>query len=168
MKGVVIVKKAILGFSLASALLIPTGAFADSQENSQQVVKKEVYDNNKLPEKNFTPQSLNPNEKNSLAAAPYWRAKSGQYSLGGTWSTSDSYTSSSMSAKKSITRIYAKTKHYVDGGFRGSKADEQYNTSHAGAEINKGAWIVGDDEAYGDHQFELSGYQSWYTETYVP
>lgn len=56
-------KKAILGFSLASALLIPTGAFADSQENSQQVVKKEVYDNNKLPEKNFTPQSLNPNEK---------------------------------------------------------------------------------------------------------
>lgn len=155
-------KKAILGISLASALLLPTGAFAESQ----QVVKSEVYDKEKVPNKEFTPKSLNPNEKNSLAAVPYWSANSGQYALGGTWSTSDSYTSSSKSAKKAINRIYAKTKHYVDGGLRGSKSDNQYSASHAGADVNKGNWIVGDDEVYGEHAFEHSGYQSWYPETY--
>ncbi|PEX80710.1 hypothetical protein [Bacillus cereus] len=154
-------KKAILGISLASALLLPTGAFAESQ----QVVKSQVYDKEKVPNKEFTPQPLNPSF-NTLAAVPYWSANSGQYALGGTWSTSDSYTSSSKASKKAINKIWAKTKHYVDGGFRGSKTDTQYNASHAGAEVNKGSWIVGDDEVYGEHGFEHSGYQSWYPETY--
>lgn len=140
--------------------MLPTGAFAATEP----AMKSEVLDTEKIPSKAFTPQSLSPDVR---AAAPYWEAQSGQYTLGGTWTMSDSYTSSSMSSKKSINRIYAKTKHYVDGGLRGSSSDNQYNANHAGANVNKGQWLVGDDEVYGEHAFEHNGFQSWYPETYA-
>ncbi|WP_426934482.1 hypothetical protein [Bacillus wiedmannii] len=160
-------KKKVIPVLLSSTFALGLFTFApSSQASAKEVVNPVVYDKEKKPYKSFSPQPLDPNS-NSLAAAPVYTAHSGQYALGGTWSTSDAYTSTSETAKKAIDRIYAKTKHYVDGGSVGSRADEQYNASHAGAEVNKGAWYVGDDEVYGEHVFQHSGYQTWRTETYA-
>ncbi|MCH4567570.1 hypothetical protein [Bacillus sp. ES1-5] len=159
-------KKKVLSVVLSSTFAFGLFTFApSSQAAANEGVNPVVIDKEKLPSKTFSPLPLDPNNK-GLAGGPYYSANSGQYALGGTWSMSDAYTSSSKSSKKSIDRIYAKTKHYVDGGSVGSRADDQYNSSHAGAEVNKGTWFVGDDEVYGEHIFTQSGYQTWKTETY--
>ncbi|HDX9630432.1 TPA: hypothetical protein ROY30_004157 [Bacillus cereus] len=159
-------KKKIIPVLLSSTFALGLITFApSSQASANEGVSPVVHDNEKLPSKTFSPLPLDSKITN-YAAGPHYSAKSGQYALGGTWSTSDSYTSSSKSKRKSIDRIYAKTKHYVDGGSVGSKADDQYNASHAGAEVNKGAWYIGDDEVYGEHIFANKGYQTWKTETY--
>ncbi|EJV57214.1 hypothetical protein BWGOE4_56770 [Bacillus mycoides] len=155
-------KKIIASLSAAAFLILPFNGLVQAEEKK---VESTVHDKAKVSSKSFSPASLNPNA-NTLAAAPYYAAKSTfSYSNGGI-STSDSYTSSSRSSKKSIDYIYAKAKIYVNGIFKTSSSEGNYNSSHAGAQGFAGETWFEDGETYGNHKFQHSGYQTWEPDTY--
>ncbi|PEA06868.1 hypothetical protein CN425_02580 [Bacillus cereus] len=97
----------------------------------------------------FPPAPLNPSF-NTLAA-PYYSAKSTfTYASEGV-STSDAYISSSKASKKQINYIYAKAKVYVNvnGVYKKSASEGNYNSSHAGAQTFAGETWFEDGETYG-------------------
>ncbi|MCH4567569.1 hypothetical protein [Bacillus sp. ES1-5] len=159
-------KKTISALSLVALLSFPIHSFAQENETvSNEQVPKTVYDVERKALKTFSPASLDPNNK-GLAGGAHYVAFSDFTQTGGASSVSDAYTNSNQTNKKSIDYIYAKTKGYVNGIYKDTATDAQYSSSHAGAKvfISNNFWDNG--EAYGNHEFRLSGYQTWKTETY--
>ncbi|PEX80711.1 hypothetical protein [Bacillus cereus] len=155
-------KKIIASLSAAAFLILPVNGLVQAEEKK---IESTVYDKDKVSSKSFTPAPLNPSF-NTLAAAPYYSAKSTfTYASGGV-STSDAYTSSSKTSKKQINYIYAKAKVYVNGVYKKSASEGNYNSSHAGAQTFAGETWFEDGETYGNHKFQHSGYQTWEPETY--
>lgn len=153
-------KKLMASLSVATFFILPINGIVHAEENN---LNSTVYDKEKIPSKEFAPQSLNPNVR---AAAPYYSAKSTFTFSNGGISSSDSYTSSGKTSKKQIDYIYAKARVYVDGIYKSTKGEGNYNSSHAGVQVLVGETWLADGETYGNHKFQHSGFQTWEPETY--
>ncbi|AMM91855.1 hypothetical protein ABES08_03350 [Peribacillus simplex] len=144
---------------IAGSLILPSFALAESEDVST------IYDTTLKATKTFEAVPLD-DSISVNATKPYYVAKSSLYRLGGSYSTSRSYTSSAKTKSKAIDLIYAKTKHYVKGALQGSASDTEKNSSRAGAEVNYGKQYPGDWEVFGSHKFQHKGYKTWQPETY--
>ncbi|AMM91856.1 hypothetical protein ABES08_03355 [Peribacillus simplex] len=149
-----------------SLLIVPMSAFASSDESKVYEVDNTIYDLKRAPEKSFSPPRIDGESDNQVqASAPYWSASSSYtFSLGAV-SKSDSYTSSTKKTRKQIDYIYAKTKAYVNGVFKGSSSDTQKKSSRAGASFFAKKNFTAKGEAVGSHEFRHSGYKTWIVET---
>ncbi|MCU5459916.1 MULTISPECIES: hypothetical protein [Bacillus cereus group] len=159
-------KKTISALSMIALFSLPIHSFAQEKEMvSDKKVPEIVYDVERKALKTFSPALLNPNNKAKSSGAHYV-AYSDFTQTGGASSVSDAYTNNKKTKKKTINYIYAKTKGYVNGIYKDSATDTQYNSSHAGAKVFISNNFWDDGEAYGTHEFRLDGYQTWNTETY--
>ncbi|PEZ59249.1 hypothetical protein CN372_24295 [Bacillus anthracis] len=159
-------KKTITSLSMIALLSFPIQSFAQENETvSEKKVPEIVHDVERKALKTFSPAPLDPNNK-GLAGGAYYVAYSDFTQTGGASSISDAYTNSNQSSKKTIDYIYAKAKGYINGIYKDTGTDAQYNSSHAGAKVYIGNNFWDDGETYGTHEFKLSGYQTWQTETY--
>lgn len=156
-------KLKLLALVVSLITLTSTQVFA----TSTVIIPTVVENTAKVAEKSFQPKPISTQiTVLATSSTPMWYVKSTLYVLGGTVSTSDSFTDSTKAKRYAIDHIYAKTKYYVESSLKGSAQDEQYNNSHAGAECQRGTIYTGDAEVYGNHLFEHKGYQSWSPETY--
>lgn len=153
---------------LLLVISIPTNVFAAEVNTTINA----VYDTRKLPQKSYSPKQVRNVKGLSILnstinySSLFWSATAGYASQVGATAYSDSYTSSNKSTRAPIDHIYAKVTAYVSGSFQGSKTDNEWDTSRAGACVGvlKSFWQ--NEETYGNHTFEESGFESWYPDTY--
>ena len=138
-------KKFIVSLSAVAFLILPVNSLVQAQKNKAEST---VYDKAKIPSKTFKPAPLNANV-NTLAAAHIILQNQLLLKQMEEFPLQMRILVVVKPQKKQINYIYAKAKIYVNGIYKTSASEGNYNSSHAEAQAFAGETWFEDGETYG-------------------
>lgn len=121
-----------------------------------------VFDTRRMPHKEFSPSVIDNTMISAKAtnSGGWWSAHCYKHSA-----TSTSYTDKNKTKRWAISKIGARFRGYRGNSLVESGSDTQYGSSYAGAS-DPNTTVTNLKSSIGNHTFEMTGYESWYPETY--